>query len=537
MVARLRNVLFALVWLVGLALVLGPASAGESHESIPPSEAALAYGGQANFQGTIKGSCTAHGVEFPRYQAGSLTVTANDADLLVRTVHVNATRVDKYWVKDDIEWSQTIQPATGGQYVLSWPSQGRAAVYPIGYYDWDTRGQTFQLEFNASKLEAHGIDTDGGSPGDVWIQPLNGVVARNSGSFDGPNRHVHTSRPLHAVGDVSIHLAQGSIQLPDGNHFEYPPWKQTFQTSDFVVGEQVHNVFTDVWLDVRDARFSVEPGHGAGVCGPITAQGYGTWTVGGATGTANLGDEGLNFDDKVVAFTGHVRWEETVARDSDESAGRRMQAEASGRIQSLAVDFETLSVKAGVVDADPVRAAGLAALAAALVAWLAYEAPPRLVGFFYARFGPEKALHHPRRKRLYELVKAHPGLSVSAAARQMGVHRNTLRWHLGVLQRTRKVHTSSQGRVTRILPGPPVAKTKRAAKQAILAEDDRVAYAVAEVRTGPLLFLDLKWRIVERFDVTDRSARRIIQRARDAGLVEFNGSNPTNREVVLRPVE
>lgn len=76
----------------------------------------------------------------------------------------------------------------------------------------------------------------------------------------------------------------------------------------------------------------------------------------------------------------------------------------------------------------------------------------------YHRILPARALDHPVRARLLDLVKERPGLHVAALAEALGAHRKTLAYHLRVLARSRMVRLEPEGRTVRAFPvGSPCA--------------------------------------------------------------------------------
>lgn len=157
-----------------------------------------------------------------------------------------------------------------------------------------------------------------------------------------------------------------------------------------------------------------------------------------------------------------------------------------------------------------------------------------LGAWLYTRLRHDTVADHPRRRAALAAVEQRPGLTVDELAATLGVHANTARYHVRVLEthgRVRAYRTRGTWRVV-----PATVDVARARAQAVLAGDPAVACLVDDVgpdgvpasravrvlqgRLG--LSRSRGWRIVDRavdagLLVRERQGRRVVLRLADAG--------------------
>ncbi|HEX2023050.1 MAG TPA: winged helix-turn-helix transcriptional regulator [Candidatus Thermoplasmatota archaeon] len=184
-------------------------------------------------------------------------------------------------------------------------------------------------------------------------------------------------------------------------------------------------------------------------------------------------------------------------------------------------DFEgrlTRAVVAGV-DVTPflspqaARTAGGGALAA-----LALVALGRLAVPLYHRLGPSDVLGNANRRRIYETIRARPGVSVAEIVEAVGLSRILVRHHLGMLEAHKLVRaTSWRRRRTYAVAG---ADAGRAACELKDATRRRIASALA--RGGPATQTDL----VRALGLSQRLVSYHLARLEASALVRAEGRNP-----------
>ncbi|HLE96980.1 MAG TPA: hypothetical protein VI997_06365 [Candidatus Thermoplasmatota archaeon] len=116
-------------------------------------------------------------------------------------------------------------------------------------------------------------------------------------------------------------------------------------------------------------------------------------------------------------------------------------------------DFASVAVGGRQVVAPPggpplaaVAVGGAAALAAAL--WIA----PKVAAALYTRIAPASVLDHDRRRRMYEVVTARPGLYKRELQREVGLVWGLFSFHLRLLEDAGYVRLAKEGRYTLVFP-------------------------------------------------------------------------------------
>lgn len=112
------------------------------------------------------------------------------------------------------------------------------------------------------------------------------------------------------------------------------------------------------------------------------------------------------------------------------------------------------------VDARIVLAAGAAAFGSG--ALLGAGAWRRWPGFglfaLYARLAPRRALEHPRRRKMLDLLRSKPGLTLAQLQREAGLTNGVARHHVALLEAAGVVRSVQDGALRRLWPvGVPIA--------------------------------------------------------------------------------
>jgi DNA-binding transcriptional ArsR family regulator len=202
--------------------------------------------------------------------------------------------------------------------------------------------------------------------------------------------------------------------------------------------------------------------------------------------------------------------------DSAQLAGDFWVGAASGQGPSRTVRFDgdvrSFSVDGRVVPLAPTPD-GSVALAAAAALGLASPLLLRLLAPLYARIPPSEALSSEVRRRLYERVRADPGLSLSDLAQRMGLSWGNTVHHLGVLRRSGLVVSLRHGRYRRwfVAGQEPGERAQVAALRN--ATSARVAKAVLE---SPGLS---QKQLADRLGMTPQAVHWHLVRLAGAGLV------------------
>lgn len=186
-------------------------------------------------------------------------------------------------------------------------------------------------------------------------------------------------------------------------------------------------------------------------------------------------------------------------------------------------------VRAASVDAPapapsslgPAQAAVVAAAAAASAAapglGLTWERLRRalLLSFLYTRIAKERLLDHESRERLLSAVREHTGMSVADLAKATGVPRNTVTYHLRVLEREGLVKSRRAGR-HRLFHAPGAMPRSDADALAALRHDTTRRLA-REIGAAP--GLDQR-SLCERVGLAPSLAHWHADRLVTAGIVE-----------------
>lgn len=101
------------------------------------------------------------------------------------------------------------------------------------------------------------------------------------------------------------------------------------------------------------------------------------------------------------------------------------------------------------------------------------------LGLLYSRIAKERLLDHGSRERLLATIRATPGLAVADIAERTGLPRNTVTYHLRVLERERLVSSTRNGRNRLFFAPGSIEKRDQADALATLRHETTLAMARA----------------------------------------------------------
>lgn len=181
-------------------------------------------------------------------------------------------------------------------------------------------------------------------------------------------------------------------------------------------------------------------------------------------------------------LTSHVESLSPLAPAEAPAAGPRVAAPVGP------APTEATGADAGAADAlalDPIAVAVTAAAATAATTGSAaatlWERARRFLwlGLLYSRIAKERLLDHGSRERLLGTIRATPGLAVADLAERTGLPRNTVTYHLRVLERERLVSSTRNGRNRLFFAPGSLEKRVQADAMATLRHETTLAMARA----------------------------------------------------------
>lgn len=501
----LRNRLDPAFLTVFAVLLLAP-TASASAAPVPGS-ATYAYRGPATYAGHVEAACDAWAVDVYKNHAGSLRIGADGGALLVQDTWVNVTVIDQTTLADDVNQTSRSVPVGPGFVELDWPSSGLATVWPYHYLR--SAAARFQVHLEATRMDVAANSPAPPVPDSFYVRKDTGELMRADNAFPGWSRPVTSDHPAYVQGDVSIYLREASIQGPGGLQAKLDTYRENTSFSAASISkETVH--FTDAFLDLHDARFSYAGDQGAAVCTRLAGKVEGNATFYDATGTAEAGGRNASFQGKVFGFSGAAMFDE---RPRSGPVGDRgspyVDGHAEGAFQTLSIDrVPALPTDSGV---PTIAKVGVWALVAAALVWLV-KAWGSIVGTLYARFGPERVLHHEKRRLALQAIEQVPGSNVRELSSRLRLDYSTLRYHLKVLSRTGMIRTTSDGNAVRAWPAAITQDAAAAFRHRQVERDPQLAFVLTLLEPGPRYVPDLLDALVERFGLTRRGARFTIER-------------------------
>lgn len=193
---------------------------------------------------------------------------------------------------------------------------------------------------------------------------------------------------------------------------------------------------------------------------------------------------------------------------------RAMPGEGSERRMGMGGTFTTFAVNGQVIE-PPLAGGAALALGALAVVGLASPLLKQAISALYARIPASDVLSSEVRRRVYELVQAEPGLSLSELAARSGLSWGNTVHHLQVLKRSGLVVSMRHGRYRRWFATGAVEQAQRGQVAALRnAVSARIARLILE-QPG----LSQK-QLADRVAMSPQAVHWHLARLAQAGLVE-----------------
>jgi len=478
-----------------------------------PDRAQYVYRGGSVLDNVQEASCDATGLLFPKFSAGRVEIQAHGGTLHLRKTWLNRTIVAGVALDDPASVADRPVGFAEGPVTITWAPQGTVTAYATD------PAQGMVARWSSGRLDAAQLELAPSGPYPFW-RAGSEAASRYDGAFVGPSRAVSSTTRTQVVGDASLLLHQASIDLPGGTRYELPAWHSETRISNGPI-DRVSIVYEDAFLDVDDATWTTPQGVGLTICRGLQARTVnGGATAVDADGNALVAGTLRDFDGRAIAYHGSFELSESTPDPSAFADGAgAVTATTTGRFDAWGLDFVPVARgPATMAWAAAATGGGLLALILARLSW------GPVVGAFYARFGRDRVLDHPLRRTLFELVQSNPALPQSVLAERLGIREKLAAYHLRVLERTNLVrtwHGRRRGRPWRlVLPGgmPPAE-----AKKLVLAfheENDAKLRSLRRLlEPAALPQRAVTAALVEEFAITERGARKVLQRAAELGLV------------------
>lgn len=499
--------------------ILGPLGAATSSNE---ATATFDYLGPSTILGEFRGTCGAHGIVFPVGETTGFTI--GGGRIVIHRTYVNKTHIDP----DGTNWANE-QPDNIQETVAAIP-RGRLEVVPVpnglavGLALPSTNFAPLPVEVTARNVTLSGPAYARRTPADhyfePWGGPVPGMVATHISRFPDVTREVAGDGESHLRGDFRVYLRQATIAAGD-QVWELPPYGQEQFSVSSPAAMRRSMLYTDAFLELEDAQVTFAA---TGLmCGSLRGRVVGTFVADQATGTAQLGDQQVSFEGKVLDLAGSFLLDETPQFSPTDpwAEAPTVSATARGSITALGIDFApAAAVPKGF---DAAKAVGIFAILVA-AALLAAKYAGSFVGLFYSRFGREDVLNNQSRDLLYQAVRQNPGANLSELTRLTSLHMTSVLYHVQVLSRTGLVSTIRQGRNRRIIPKD---RSHREAVADLFAQvDPPVGFLQRLTGSGPVLLATAVRNLQEAFGLSQRGAYAAVQRGLRHGVVKRLGSPP-----------
>ena len=318
----------------------------------------------------------------------------------------------------------------------------------------------------------------------------------------------------HATGRVALVLADATFDLVDEEGRRSVDARSGNETTREAAGQQVttrhHARHAVLVLDAP--ALDLAPGGAFRLSHPDGADARleGTLSARAASGDLRVAGARHALDRAALLLEGSMAGSLRAA-DSDASGARPVLAQMQGRATRVAVDGVDLTPALPSGRAATVGAGALALVAAALLG-------RSVLLPLYHRLGPMDVLANENRRRIYEAVRARPGVSVAELVAAVGLARVLVRHHLRMLEAHKLVRaTSWRRRRTYAAVGEGAGQAAAELKDAT-----RRRVAAAVVRAGRATQKDL----VAALGLSQRLVSYHLRRLEAASLVGVEGRNP-----------
>lgn len=208
-----------------------------------------------------------------------------------------------------------------------------------------------------------------------------------------------------------------------------------------------------------------------------------------AAGTGEVDGAAVQFTDGTIAAAGVT----AIALTRTGTTGADVDTvrfRANGNWSRLQIDDDVFSNAqvARPLAANPYMVPTLAAVVVALVL-----ATGKIITFLYTRIAPGAVLKNPRRKLVFEIVTAEPGIHKRDLQRRIGCAWGVLNFHVRMLRETGHVRTETRGLYTLVYP-VGVADAVGSGGTDIPHPVARAIYQAIPVGSDPIPFADLRDR-------------------------------------------
>lgn len=514
---------------VALTVLLCPSPVSSGTQGTAPVRLEYDYLSAASYEGDLEAACDAWGIDFHQGTPNKLSIRFDEAELVLRKTWENGTiLLDRYFVPDERYMDETVHEMEAGSVSVSWPRTGRATAYD---YEYDS-GNPFHIEFNASHVDVGSIQQSVAGPAVFYLRAPDGYPAPGRGDFPGWSRTVDADQSFTAFGDLSLRITESVIQHENGSVVRMEPEREVQRDRSVPGVEQRRTILNDAFLHVRNARFEADATTSTIVCASAQIVGRGDAVVSAATGTANATEETFSFENKVLSYSGEFTVVDEVGRSRDGAPGH-VKATSEGDMAVVGVDFQTVVL---AEDTAPVAEALTLIALLALVAAALAKYGSSLVGAFYARFSPQGCLKLEIRQRLRKTIQESPGLTVTELARRVKRPRSSIRHHLGVMASCNLIRIDRESRFVVAWPAngsnPDVDRLRRD----FWMRRPKYAFLTDYISNGPTPLKNVTEALSNRFLISDRAARHIVQRASKLGLVSRRRRSGRGQPVVVHCV-
>lgn len=398
---------------------------------------AFRYAGQAIFGGQVDGRCESGGILFPRWEPGGFTFSSLGGVIENYVVDWWGSRVqlDENPMHTRLYASQNrtadLLPAGAG--TVAWGTEGRVRVFGDHWLDPSyTEPDLFWASVSWTNATLSAVSASVANGREKFYVERGGTVSILHGGVWGWQRWVEAEAgAVSADGDVTIYLQDARLQVEDRFEYQTP----SYQENDTYAGPDAaavyHYRFHYSIVRLRDAHVVVDrPVPMA--CGSFQGLVNGTLIVYGASGTANVGNETVDFQGRELSLAGLLRLDETPG-DAERRLGAVgwMESSGNGELDAIGVDFHPAAVAPLSPDGPhvPLEVFWAAAILGSVAA--AYK----LFGGFFSRLQKPDLLHNHRRSEVVEALRASGPMTQARLAATTGINRETLRHHLRILTR------------------------------------------------------------------------------------------------------
>jgi predicted transcriptional regulator len=490
----------------------------------PESRVLFSYDGPMSLAGAVDAVCDGAGAVLPA--EGSMVVHAEGGEWVEWTTYVNVTvltpEAGPKPVPVDANITSRSARVPAGPVRIAWPADGIAVLWPHAFPN--TIARPLEISGAVGALNATSVEHAPPAPaGARWVPGSSGRASREDTFFPGWSRRLTSAGSFNASGDLMFYLRQARVESV-ATGWDLPAYRQETSNTTTALASVRTLKFTDAELRLRVPDVAL-PSGSRPVCSGLDARVRGAFVAEAASGEAFRDGASIRFNRRALTLQGTFDLRETTTGDEPTASDRgRVEASAEGDVRLVGLDYET------VASTSAPKAVAIGSGAALLLLILAFvvKKAGTLVGFFYSRFGRDRALENRNRELVHDAVCNNPGADLSTLAQITGLNRRTLAYHVQVLERVGLVVTRRQGRSLRILP---IGLTSPQAVASVFAtKDPRYVQVVEALRAGPIPLSELVRTLRERLRIGRRAAYLVVDQAIEHGIVRRSSDG---REVTL----